>query len=218
MDTIMNANKELSTSTILNATLQHQKACRKLQMDNIIFPKWSDLGLVGAMFRQRVCTKEQPGGCDYPEGQFQVVMRVIGGKLLMTGGRPDAYAWKFSKVEQFPCRPIGTNSAKGVINLAQMLALISDEKEKLLFADMFCNWNKDLLLVTSDEEDRTCIEITQEIYDMGITYCVDEWMEVDDMGCAPVTKLNVGDFLIITKNGVYCIRHDEFIETHTLNA
>lgn len=77
---------------------------------------------------------------------------------------------------------------------------------------------KDLLLVTSAEESRRCVEITPDLYAAGITSCVDEWMEVDSNGEAEETRLNVGDFLIVNEagNSVYCIRRDEFLETHSL--
>lgn len=54
-----------------------------------------------------------------------------------------------------------------------VLNSIIDEEEKKVFADMFCNLNKNLLLVTSDVEQRRCIEITPELYTAGINYCVD---------------------------------------------
>lgn len=212
------ANKEISTRKILEVASDMIRPCIKKQLDNIIFPKWDDLGLLGMIFRQDVCTKEQPEGHVYDEAVYQVVMRIISGRVLMTGGRPDAYTWKHSKVaEAKNVRFIGTNSAKAVINLADALRSISDEDEKHLFADMFCNWKKDLLLVTTPEEARRCIEITPELYAKGITFCVDEWMKTDENGEANITSLNIGDYLIVSKKGgVYCIRHDEFLETHSL--
>lgn len=43
-------------------------------------------------------------------------------------------------------------------------------------------------------------------------------METDKYGEADITQLNIGDYLIVSANNdaVYCIRHDEFIETHSL--
>ncbi len=212
-------NKERTTKTILGIAKDQIRDCKKLQMDNIIFPKWDDLGLLGLIFRQDVKTKEQPDGCIYDEATYRVVMRVINGKVLMTGGRPDAYTWKYQKVENSKnVRFIGCNSAEALINLSGMLETISDVEEKKMFADMFCNMKKDLLLVTSAEESRRCVEITPDLYAAGITSCVDEWMEVDSNGEAEETRLNVGDFLIVNEagNSVYCIRRDEFLETHSL--
>lgn len=212
-------NKERTTKQVMKIAKDQIRGCKKLQMDNIIFPKWDDLGLLGLIFRQDVKTKEQPDGCIYDEATYRVVMRVINGKVLMTGGRPDAYTWKHQKVESSKnVRFIGCNSAEALINLSGMLETISDVEEKKMFADMFCNMKKDLLLVISAEESRRCVEITPDLYAAGITSCVDEWMEVDSNGEAEETRLNVGDFLIVNEagNSVYCIRRDEFLETHSL--
>jgi hypothetical protein len=100
--------------------------------------------------------------------------------------------------------------------MCEVLATVSNESEKKMLADMFANLKKDLLLVTSPAESRQCIKVTRELYDAGITACVDEWMEADENGMATATMLNVGDYLIVTNDGVYCIRHDEFMETHTI--
>lgn len=210
-------NKTGLTADILGTIKDHMQSCTKLQLDNIIFPKWSDLGLFGQIVSQTIKTKEQPAGCSYDEMRFQVVMRILGGKVFMTGGRPDAYAWTLEKVEKMlsKARPIGVNSPDGVINLSKAIESIPDYEEKRIFADMFCNLKKDLLLITTPPENRTCVEITQELYDAGITCCIDEWMDPDENGLATVTELNVGDFLIVTDKGVYCIRRDEFMETHT---
>lgn len=213
------ANKEITTKKILETAADQIQQCTKLRMDNIIFPKWNDLGLLGMIFRQDIRTKEQPDGHVYDEATYQVVMRIISGHLLMTGGRPDTYTWKFSKVANSEnIRFIGCNSADAVINLSTALMSIKNDHEKHLFADMFCNWKKDLLLVTSPEEKRLCIEITPELYQAGITACVDEWMGTDANGEADITRLNIGDYLIVSdeKNSVYCIRHDEFVGTHSL--
>ena len=168
------------------------------------------------MLRQCVVTKEQPGGNIYDEAKFQITLRIISGKVLMSG-RPDCYCWKFNKLESAKdVKVIGSNSAQGLINLGEVLAEIQDVNEKTMVADMFASWNKDLLLVTMPQEDRTCIEVTRELYDSGITYCVDEWMDVDQNGEADVTELQLGDYLIVGETGVYCIRRQEFLETHSI--
>lgn len=210
----MKINKTQTTNTILAMGLQ--KNCTKLEMKNIVFPKWSDLGLAGMMIRQCVSTKEQPAGNIYDESVFQVVLRIIGGNVLMSG-RPDCYCWKQSKVENAKdVHLVGTNSAEGLINLCGVLDGITDPTEKSMMADMFANLKKDLLLITTPAESRTCIEITQELYDAGITCCVDEWMEEDECGNAEATNLCVGDYLIVSENGVYRVGHDEFVETHVI--
>ncbi len=207
-------NKNESTQNILNLAAGQQKPCIKVEMQNIVFPKWSDIGLLGLMFRQCIVTKEQPAGHIYDEAEFQPVMRILDGKVLMTG-KTDSYAWKFSKLEKAKgVRAIGANTAAGILTMCEVLSGISDAHEKSMVADMFANLNKDLMLVTTPAEDRVCIEITKELYEAGVTSCVDEWNDVDDNGEAEETILNIGDFLIVTADGVYCIRRDEFMTTH----
>lgn len=190
--------------------------CTKVETYNIVFPKWSDLGLLGLMFRQHIRTKEQPNGHLYNEDKFQVTLRVINGKLLINN-MPDCYTWEFSKLEKASQKePIGTHSASGLLNLAKLLNTLENENEKELLADMFTKLTADLLLVTVPCEQRKCIEVTKEAYEKGLTDCVDEWMDTDKDGYADITHLNIGDFLIVSDNGVYCIRHQEFLETHTL--
>ena len=210
----MKTNKSELTSRILSNCPQVK--CKNLSVQNIIFPKWSDLGLVGMMFRQCVASKEQPAGNIYDEISYQTVMRILGGKVLMTG-RPDCYCWPVEKVNRSKnVSLIGVNSAEGLIKLSEILPTINDQKEKTMFADMFANCKKDLLLITSPEEDRFCIEVTEKLYANGLTHCVDEWMETDENGDAEATSLCIGDYLIVTSNGVYRIGHDEFVETHVL--
>ena len=219
----MRLNKERITRGILDFWNYRIVKCTKLPLDNIVFPKWSDLGLLGMIFSQKIKTKEQPLGCDYDEATFQVVLRIIGGKVFMTGGRPDAYTWKQEKVTRLMCenpksiQAIGANSADAIINLSKILNIIEDEHEKEAVAEMFCSLKKDLLLIRTEAENRRCLEITQDLYDAGLTACVDSWMEPDENGEADATQLNVGDFLIIEGNeGVYCIRREEFLATHSL--
>lgn len=215
---LMKLNKNNTATNILVTAVSKNclMRCTKLELKNIVFPKWDDLGLIGMMFRQCVRTKEQPTGNIYDEAVFQTVLRIIGGKVLMSE-RPDCYCWKLSKVQSAKdIGKIGTNSAEGVLNLCDILSSISDNDEKRLVADMFANMKNDLLLVTTPAEERTCIEITEELYRLGITHCVDEWMDVDSNGEAEATELHIGDYLIVTKAGVYRIGHDEFCETHKI--
>ena len=78
---------------------------------------------------------------------------------------------------------------------------------------MFSHMKKDLLLVTTPEEKRTCIEINAG---NTFTYCVDQWMETDSEGYAEATRLQFGDYLIVSDSGVYRVGHDEFRATHKL--
>lgn len=210
----MKMNKKNMTAKIME--MGQLQECTKLEMQNIVFPKWSDLGLAGMMIRQCVSTKEQPAGNIYDETVFQVVLRIIGGKVLMNG-RPDCYCWKQSKVANSKdVHMVGTNSAAGLINLCSVLDGVVDTTEKSMMADMFANLKKDLLLITTPSEKRTCIEVTADMYSAGITHCVDEWMETDENGEAEATELRIGDFMIVSDSGVYRVGRDEFLETHVI--
>ena len=183
---------------------------------NILFPKWSNLGLLGAIFAQVVKTKEAPGGQIYDEASFRTVLRIIDGKVRMTDDRPDSYAWDIdtlrSKTKEIGL--IGVNSAEGLINLSKILLEIKSRKEMEEVANMFANLKQDLIWVETVAETRKCIEYTDDMRKHGITCCLNEWE--DDDGTP--TLLNVGDFLIINeeKETLYCIRREEFLTTHIL--
>ena len=212
-------NKTESTTRILSmGTIRN---CTKLALDNILFPAWDELGLLGQMIRQCVVTKEQPAGYVYPEAEFRMVMRILNGKVYMNA-RPDVYCWKSAKVAKATknAKIIGANSAEGLVNLCEVLASISDEDEKKTFAGMMANLKRDLLLVRTPAEARQCIVVTQELYNAGVTACVDSWVEPDVNGNGPETKLSVGDVLIVEHKPegdfVYRVGADEFAETYSL--
>ena len=219
----MELNKEKTTKQIFSMIETRIKDCTKISLANIVMPRWSDIGLWGKVMAMHVKTKEQPEGCPYSEISCRVVVRIIDGKLYMTGGRPDAYAWDKETVKKYLSNPdkvkyIGINSPAGLVNLAEIIMTIKSEKERLDLADYFSMVNRDFLLVYSPEEKRRCVEVTQELYDAGLTACVDDWMEPDDNGNAKATQLNVGDFLIVKSSGVYCVRREEFMGTYKILA
>ena len=197
--------------------------CTKLPLDNILFPEWDELGLLGQLVRQCVVTKEQPEGYCYPEAEFRMVMRILNGRVLMNN-RPDVYCWKHAKAAKAAAkaRIIGANSAEGLINLAEVLMSITDAGEKKSFAGMMASMKRDLLMVHTPAEKRECIIVTQELYDAGVTACVDSWVEPDENGEGPETKLVVGDVLIVEHKPegdfVYRVGAEEFAETHVLDA
>lgn len=193
--------------------------CKKLSMDNIVFPKWDDIGLLGMMFRQCVVTKETPVGHIYDETKFRSVLRVLDGKVIINN-MLDSYTWSFDIFEKkaLSCEPIGTNSSKGIINLSKIILEVKKDDEKELLADMFSKLHEDLLIVRTMEEERLCIEITKELFDKGLNYSIDEWQNPREDGSYEITKLNIGDYLIVNKETrtAYCIRGEEFKATHKL--
>lgn len=213
--TILNKNEV--TNEILRIGVKRH--CTKLPIRNIVFPKWDDNGLFGRMLRQCVITKEFPEGHIYEETQFQLVMRVLDGKVLVSD-RPDCYCWKREKVLK-ECmngnvHPIGINSVNGLLNLMDVLQGIPDEKERRLMADMFISLNKDLMLVDLAAEERICIVVTQELLDAGITHCVDSYVDTDKNGNAPATSIYLDDILIVDGNGVYRVGREEASMTYRI--
>jgi hypothetical protein len=209
---IMKLNKSETTARILSIVSDAIRPCTKIEMNNIVFPAWAEFGLFGKIIRQCVATKEQPDGCIYKESVWRVVYRPD------VGDSYDAFAWKESKVEGAKnIRPIGVNSEEGKQVLEELLSKMKNENEKKAMEEMFNLFRKDFSLVTSPSENRFYVEVTQEFYDAGITHCVDKWMEEDENGMSTATELNVGDFLIVANDGVYCIRCNEFNESHIIN-
>lgn len=213
-------NKKETTAKILAAC--KTVPCTKLPIDNILFPAWDELGLLGQLVRQCVCTKEQPEGYIYPEANFRMVMRILSGKLLINL-RPDVYCWRMDKVQKSlkNAKIIGTNSAEGLINLVDVLQSINSDEEKTAFAGMMASLKRDLLLVHTPAEKRECIIVTQEMLDTGITACVDSFVDTDADGNGPESKLFLGDAIIVnrkpTGDKIYRIGKEEFSETHSLN-
>ena len=215
MTTIL--NKESVTNDILRIGVKQH--CTKLAINNIVFPKWDDNGLFGMMLRQCVRTKEFNEGHIYDEAEFQLILRVLDGKLLVSN-RPDCYCWTVEKIKKEDMKgnikPIGTNSANGLINLSTVILTIKDEKEKKLFAEMFASFNKDLMLIHSPAEERICIVVTQDMIDAGITYCVNSYDKSDENGDALATRIFVDDLLILEGTGVYRVGHEEALVTYRL--
>lgn len=207
----MNA-KEMRTAEILS--MATPIPCTKIEIGNIIFPKWSDMSLIQMMFRQCVITKEAPMGHIYDETEFRLVLRIVDHKLIQNG-MTDNYCWGATQVAKNIGKavPIGCCSASGLLTLTDVISGIHDLDEKKMFADFFTSLNKDLLYVLSSEEARMCIPVTQELYDQGLTWCIDEWVE-EKNGEYAKTALNVGDVLIVSDSGVYCCRKDIFESTH----
>jgi len=219
-------NKEETTQWILSLVKDQIKKCTKNATDTIVFPKWSELGLWGKMFPMRARTKEQPEGCDYNENKEHIVIRILDGKLMI-GGVPDVYTLEQNKVEDWmkdeSTKIIGTNSKIAKKNTQKVLNLIKSKEEQKLLADMFRLIHADFYMIKVPPQERYYVEITQELYDAGLTYCVNSWVKPNKNGNAKELKLKVGDFLICKpkENGegfrsVYRIGRDEFLATHTI--
>lgn len=218
---IKKANKEDITKQIIEKAEQSNLivSCKKLKIDNLILPPIESFGnVLSKVYRQCIRTKEQPDGVIYDEDIYQVVLRILNGHLYDYQQMTDSYCWKKSKVESLANTsiPIGCHSPEALLNLTKYIKNISDEKDQYDFLEIFIKFPQDLILTTSPEEHRRCILVTEDLYKQGITYCIDEWMTPDANGFCDVTFLQIGDVLIVTKDGLYRIGHDEFYETHEL--
>ena len=215
----MKANKTEINKKVAALVAGKEISCKKLAMANIVMPTLESQGLMALVFPGMVITKEQPKGCFYGATAAPVI-RVLGGKVL-SNGMADAYAWSpetYAKKAK-ESYPIGFGygaSVESVKWAMEIVNSIGDPMERELMIKFFLE-QPSLRLVFSAEENRTAIEVTQELFDAGLQYVIDDWMKEDELGLCDVTQLNVGDYLIVTKDGYYCIRREEFLETHSLD-
>lgn len=219
-------NKRETTEMILELAKGQIRKCTKNATDTIIFPKWSDLGLWSKVFCMRAKTKEQPQGCDYDENKEHIVIRILNGKLMI-GGAPDVYTLEQDKVAEWlngeHTMVFGTNSKIAKENMKKVLSLIKSKEEQELLEGMLHLIHADFYIIRVPSQERYCIEITQELYDAGLTYCINSWIKPDENGDAEELELKVGDFLICKpkENGegfrsVYRVGREEFLATHTV--
>jgi len=204
-----------------------QKPMVKLPMDNVVFDRLGEVPLLEMVLNLNIITKEHITGTTYDKKKFQMVMRIINGKLLMRGQdmveRPDAYAWKTSKVVNAENKkPLGFHSVEGAQTYAQVLATIGAQYERELFTDLLVNWAKDLLLIHTDAENRIVIEVTEDlICKYGITEVPNSYdIEYPAEGADGVelTPIKVGDALVIENcsfgPAFYVVQKEEYELTH----
>lgn len=218
------AAKELTAKVI---SLSKQKDVIKLPMDNIVFDRLGEIPLLEMLVNLNVVTKEHINGTVYDKKAYQMVMRIIDGKLLMRGQdlieRPDAYAWKTSKVvEAKNKRLLGFHSVEGAHTYAEVLSSIKDAHERELFTDLLVNWSKDLLLIHTDAEERRVIEVTEELIVNHKIIAVPNSYDIEypEEGAKDleVTPIKVGDALVMEKcsfgPAFYVVGKNEYELTH----
>lgn len=218
-------NKELVVRTGFERIKKYGQVqqCRKLSVANFVFPAWDEIAdpFLGSLFQQCIRTKEQPDGCIYDAADYCAVIRILGGRLRNDDGQFDIYAWNEEKAYKELCkgyREVGLETYDGLENLYEVLSTIKGTMDKMQFFNLVSVLRCNLKMVVTEQEQRSCVEITQELYDNGMVLCIDEWMETDSEGYSDCTLLNVGDFLIINERAqsMYRIGREEFLETHEL--
>lgn len=149
------------------------------------------------------------------ELRMRILLRFINGRLYNHLGQLDAFAhkWKQYTKNMRKAKPVGFRSKKAKANLETLLdtLLVDSEKDKLVKTLRLFASNLSLCYTAPDW--RQVVEVTQEMYDAGLTSIINDW-ENEKSGWA-VTQLNVGDYLVITADGMYTIRRSEFLETHS---
>lgn len=193
----------------------HGHPCIKVQMDNMILPPWARFGVFGRVHAYSVKTSEAVNGHQYNPAEYQTVIRFLDGRVLFnrkainekTGDEevvqlPDGYAWKQSKVldmmSKGQIKPIGTSSPEAILNMVNLLNTIKDQAEKEEVAATFASFGHSTMLAHTDAENRVFIRVTQELYDAGLTYSADEWLEPDANGMVKPSPLFVGDVVIVS--------------------
>lgn len=193
--------------------------CVKMRMHNIVWPSWSaeeyefDRRFHGSHLIQN---KEQ-GIHQYPPSFYPLCRINQRGELLDEKGMLDAYAWTEDEFKEFAesVQPFGGNSGRGILNMCTIIPTIKNEHDRLMFAHRMAREKRDLLLVTSAESARRCVEVTQELYDLGLVEWIDAWVDPDKNGNYPITRLEVGDRLIQAGNRFYCVRKPVYLQSYT---
>lgn len=157
-----------------------------------------------------------------------VMFRVINGKLYMftamAGAQQDAtvveekldtYAWTDSEYDKnLPERKrkvIGLQSEAGREMLKAVVATLENPRDKERLEGLFKMYTMDFVCGAQNADWRQVVEVTQEMIDAGLTEISNDYDGPTD---AP-TKLVVGDFLVITKDGMYRIDRATFVASHT---
>ena len=161
-----------------------------------------------------------------------VLFRVINGKLYMfttmateqDGARQaqpvveerlDTYAWTDEEFDNnLPARKrkvIGFQSEAGREMLQSVIDSLQNPRDKERLENLFKMYTVDFVCGAQLADWRQVVEITQEMYDAGLTSISNDY---DNPGDAP-TQLVVGDFLVITEKGMYRIDRATFVASHS---
>lgn len=216
---------KMVTAEVLQRSIGKLVPMTKLPLDNIVFNRLGEIPLLEMIVNLSIVTKEHVEGTTYDKKNFQMVMRIIGGKLLMRGKdlveRPDAYAWKVEDVlEAKNKKTLGFHSTEGALNYAKVLETITDEHERELFTNLLVNLSRDLLLIHTDKKHRygffVSKELAEEFKEVPNSYDI-AWPAEGADG-VELTPIQEGDALIIEEcpfgKAFYVVQKDEFSLTY----
>ena len=196
----------------------------KKEMLNLLGPDPRNCILYHLSHVQQLKTKEHKDGCPYPAEKFRVVYRFIDGKVFLKNEdkQPDVYAWKHEKLENLykktpeAIQVLGYMSEEAAKNSETFLSSLATDEDRAMVENYLRYINDDYLLVTTPEEDRIVMEVSQEMAAAGLTAIVPDYVDPDENGEAEGIPVAIGDFLVLTNNGCYMIGRDEFLATHKL--
>lgn len=156
----------------------------------------------------------------------QVLFRIINGELyihtkISVAGktvieeRLDAYAWTDEELDELLPQTkrtvIGFQSETGRHVLQTAIDSLQNPRDKARLENLFKMYAIDFACGMQNADWRQVVEVTQEMIDAGLTSIFDDYAKPGD---AP-TQVMVGDFLVITKNGMYRIDRTSFIKSHS---
>ena len=144
------------------------------------------------------------------EADYRPVIQLLDYSLFNDKGEINAFAWSPKDFTKKAKKPLVMKGEK--CSVARMLLkTIKTPKERELVAGLL-RLGLEILLVETPEEEREVIEVTQDLYNAGVTEIVNSW---DNEAENPVvTALEIGDRLVVEGDLFYCIRKDVFEKTH----
>lgn len=201
---------------IMSQFISESRIALRDEVAAIYFPN------MGILYDMHPKTRTKEGDMEYvlsdkapEEERMHVLLRIVNGRLYNHLGQLECYAhdMKTYTKNMRKAKRIGYNSPEGQNNLVDVLSSMFDESEKARMEALLRMFAIDFDLCYTAPDWRQVVEVTQEMYDAGLTSIINDW-ECEKSGWT-ITNLNVGDFLVFTMAGMYTIRRDEFLQTHS---
>lgn len=202
--------------SIISRFISESRIALRDEVAAIYFP---DMGLLSQM---HPITRTKEGDMEYKTGasveeqyRMHVLLRIINGKLYNHLGQLDCYAHNMAtyKKNMKDAKPIGLRSCRGMETMQQVLDSMPNEAERQQLYNLLSLFAIDLQVCYTAPHWRQVVEVTQEMIDAGLTSIINDW-ENEKSGWTK-TQLCAGDFLVLTADGMYVIRREEFLQTHS---